>query len=275
MTEQIAVATSTDVYGAIVQAVGGDRVDVTSFIHNAAVDPEAYESTPADAAAVQAAQLVVGNGGGYDDFVFKLAKAAGGERTVLNVADFSGLEAKVPAGQEFNEHLWFELPTMQRLAVRIAAVLGELSPGDADAFAANAKSFSGEVDGLIADVATIKAAHAGERVAATEPLPLYVVAAAGLVNATPEEFMRASEQGSDAPAAVVQETLELVTGADPVKVLLLNVQTQTAATDRLRQAVQAAGISEVEVNEVLSGDEEYVPWLSAQLDALASALDAA
>ena len=94
-----------------------------------------------------------------------------------------------------------------------------------------------------------------------------------LVNATPEQFMEASEEGTDAPAAVVQETLELVTGAHPVRALILNTQAQTPATDRLRDAAEAADVPEVPVFETLSeGVDDYVPWMQAQVDALAGAL---
>lgn len=270
----VKVATSTDVYGAIVKAIGGDQVEVTSFIDNPAADPEAYESTPADAAALSAAELVIGNGGGYDDFVFQLAEAAGGEREVLDVTEFSGLEGKVPAGEEFNEHLWFNLSVVTRLAERIADDLGTLRPESEDLFAENLTAFNDKVGGLEEKVAAIKSAHEGTRVAATEPLPLYLLDDAGLENATPEEFLEASEEGTDAPAAVVQETLELVTGPEPVSAILLNTQTQTAASDRLRAAAKQANIPEVPVNETLSdGFEEYVPWIGAQIDALSEALD--
>lgn len=269
----VLVAASTDVYGAIVEAVGGDRVSVTSFLDNPGADPGAYESAPADAVAVQRAQLVVGNGGGYDDFVFRLTEAAGGERSVLDVTDFSGLAATVPAGGELNEHLWFELDAVQRLGDRIAELLTEAQPDGADDFGAGAAAFREQVQGLRDELAAIKQAHEGARVAATEPLPIYLLDEAGLVNASPEEFMEASEEGTDAPAAVVQQTLALVTGPDPVRAILLNTQTQTAASDRLREATRAAGIPEVEVYETLTeGETAYVPWMRGQIDDLAAAL---
>src|SRR5690349_19255752 len=45
----VRVVASTNVYGSIVSAVGGDRVAVTSIIRNPDADPHEYESTPADA----------------------------------------------------------------------------------------------------------------------------------------------------------------------------------------------------------------------------------
>lgn len=113
----------------------------------------------------------------------------------------------------------------------------------------------------------------GAQVAATEPLPLYLLADAGLDNVTPEAFMEASEEGSDAPAAVVQQALELLDGG-AVKALLLNTQTQTPATDRMQQAADDAGVAVLEVNETLpDGSNGYVDWMGEQIDGLATALD--
>ena len=58
----LTVVTSTNVYGSIAQAVGGDRVSVESLITDPAADPHSYESTPADAATVAGALVVVLNG---------------------------------------------------------------------------------------------------------------------------------------------------------------------------------------------------------------------
>ncbi len=92
-------------------------------------------------------------------------------------------------------------------------------------------------------------------------------------NVTPEAFIEASEEGSDAPAAVVQQALELLDGG-AVKALLLNTQTQTPATDRMQQAADDAGVAVLEVNETLpDGSNGYVDWMGEQIDGLATALD--
>jgi zinc/manganese transport system substrate-binding protein len=265
----IPVVASTDVYGAIGQAVGGDRVTVTSLIDDPATDPHSYEAPPAAAAAVARARLVVVNGGGYDDFAERLTPAP--DAKVIDVVALSGLTA--PANGELNEHVWYSLPTMKTLAGRIATDLGAADPAGAAAFTANADAFGTRVDELSARVAALKAAHGGERIAVTEPVPLYLTDAAGLVDATPPEFSEAVEEDSDPPAAVVAATLDLF-GADPVRVLLVNAQTRTAVTDQVEQAARAAGVPVVEVGETLpSGTGDYVDWINGQLDALGGALD--
>jgi zinc/manganese transport system substrate-binding protein len=271
---KIAVVASTDVYGSIVSAVGGDAVEVTSIINKPDADPHEYESTPADAVALNQAKLVVFNGADYDPFADQLIEAASTKPTAINVAELSGLEAAVPAGEEFNEHVWYSLPTVKRLADTIATELGTADPAAASTFTANAAAFGTTIDGLVAKLDDIKAKHGGQKVAITEPVPLYLIDAAGLVNATPEEFSEAVEEGNDAPAAVVAETLAVFQGPDKVKVLLANTQTEDAATRQIADAATAGNVPIVQVTETLpAGVPDYVTWMSQQTDALSTALD--
>jgi zinc/manganese transport system substrate-binding protein len=267
--DAITVVATTDVYGSVVRAVGGDRVAVTSLIDDPAADPHSYEAPPAAAAAVARARLVVVNGGGYDEFAERLAPAP--DAAVIDVVALSGLSA--PADGEFNEHVWYSLPTMKKLAGQIAADLGAVDPANAARFTANADGFGTRVDGLVTRVDALKVAHAGARIAVTEPVPLYLTDAAGLVDATPPEFSEAVEEDSDPPAAVVAATLDLFRG-DPVRALLVNAQTRTAVTDQVEQAARAADVPVVEVGETLpAGSDDYVEWISGQLDSLSNALD--
>ena len=267
----VPVVASTDVYGSIARAVGGDRVAVKSIIDSPDADPHEYEATPADAAAVTGAKVVIVNGGGYDDFAGKLVETADAKPAVIDVVALSGLQT--PGEQEFNEHVWYSLPTVAKLADRLAADLAAADPAGTAAYTANATAFKGRLDELTAKVDAVKAAHGGERVAVTEPVPLYLVQAAGLANATPEEFSEAAEEGTDPPAAVLDETLGLFTGRS-VEALLSNPQTESASTRQVEQAATGAGIPIVPVTETLpAGVDDYVAWQGGQIDQLAAALN--
>jgi zinc/manganese transport system substrate-binding protein len=282
------VVASTNVYGSIVEAVGGDHVSVDSLIDDPAADPHSYESTPADAAAVAKARLVVVNGGGYDDFLTRLVESSGAGPTVVDVAAISGL---VPAEEqhaegepegeehghehgEFNEHLWYSLPTVQKVATQIAADLAAADPADAAEYTANAEAFNARVAELITRAEAIGKAQPGARVAVTEPVPGHLVETAGLTDVTPHEFTESIEEDTDPPAAVLQETLALFSG-DPVRALIVNAQTETPSTDQVRNAAQTAGVPVVEMTETLpEGSRDYVDWMGGQIDALAGALGA-
>ncbi|NMH99203.1 metal ABC transporter solute-binding protein, Zn/Mn family [Pseudonocardia acidicola] len=280
----VTVATSTNVYGAIASAVGGDKVKVSSIINDPTADPHSHEATPAEAATVTNARIVVLNGGGYDDFMSRLTSSAGGDRTVIDVVQLSGLQpaAATATGHspadghdhgEFNEHVWYSLPTVKKLAGQLAADLGKADPAHAAEFTANAAAFTAKIDGLQQKVDAIKAAHSGTRVAVTEPVPGYLLEAAGLTDATPEEFAHAVETDTDPPAAVLEQTLALFT-SNPVHALVLNAQTQTPTTDQVRQAATAANVPVVEVTETLpAGVNDYATWMGNQIDALAGALN--
>jgi zinc/manganese transport system substrate-binding protein len=270
----VAVVASTDVYGSVVAAVGGDDVEVTSIIDNPDADPHEYESTPADAVALGRAKLVVYNGADYDPFIGQLIESAGNGPKEIDVAELSGLQAQVPAGEEFNEHVWYSLPTVKKLADTIATDLAGADPAAAATFTANAAAFDAEIDGLISKLDAIKSAHAGEKVAITEPVPLYLAEAAGLENVTPEEFSEAVEEGGDVPVAVLSETLAVFAGPEPVAALLANTQTEDAATRQVADAATAAGVPIVQVSETLpEGATGYLAWMGQQVDALAAALD--
>ncbi len=66
---RVQVVTSTDVYASIVRAVVGSRVDVTALIDSPAQDPHSFEASARDQLAIARADVVVENGGGYDDFM--------------------------------------------------------------------------------------------------------------------------------------------------------------------------------------------------------------
>src|SRR5262245_11175988 len=63
------VVASTDVWGSVARAFAGDYANVKSIINSAVDDPHSFEASPADAASITDASLVVYNGGGYDHWV--------------------------------------------------------------------------------------------------------------------------------------------------------------------------------------------------------------
>jgi zinc/manganese transport system substrate-binding protein len=267
----LSLVASTDVYGAIASAVGGSAVRVTSIIHTPDADPHEYEPTPADALAVAKATVVVSNGGGYDDFTAKLVAAASAKPIDVVVTALSGFDTDAP---DFNEHIWYDLPTMKKLADYLASALGTADQPNASRYLDNAKRFDAQVDGLIAKVEAIKAKHEGARVAITEPVPGYLLAAAGLLVATPPEFAKAVEDGTDPPAAVVTANLATFTGSDKARALVENAQTEGPTTTQAERAAAANGVPVVRVTETLPpGVTDYVTWMSRQVDALAAALD--
>ncbi|WP_051637072.1 metal ABC transporter solute-binding protein, Zn/Mn family [Rhodococcus sp. UNC363MFTsu5.1] len=295
------IVASTDVWGSVAAAVAGDRADVTSIINDAFADPHSFEASPRDAAAITDADLVVYNGGGYDEFIDDVLAGTPGKRTVDAFALF-GTETDLhgdhdhaaeaaaapvePAAAEHdshdghdhdhggvNEHVWYDTPTVDAVAKQIAAELGTIDPANAAAYTANAASFHEQLHAVTAITDSIAAAHAQAPVAQTEPIAHYLLAAADLKDETPEDFTKAIEDGNDPPPAAVAATRDLLADKK-VKVLIYNSQTQDKATQNIREAAESAGIPVVEVTETLPDGFDYIQWQTRTAESLAAAMNA-
>jgi len=375
--DRIAVVTSTNVYGDIVSAIGGDEVDVTAIITSAVQDPHSYEASAADQLVISKADLLIGNGGGYDAFFDGLAETANAEAPLLSAVEYShdypdatvedhgadedadhdhgahedsdeatGEATPEPteaatedehadhdhtdhdhadeahehdhadetatedehadhdhadhdhadeistdeaatddehAGHDhgdheghnhiegFNEHVWYDPHTIAHLAEAIADELGELRPEAEATFTANLDAFLGGVDELETELAGIADAAAGAQVFVTEPVPLYLTAAAGLIDATPAKFSESVEEGQDVPPATLLEALDILASGD-VRVVITNPQTAGPETEQALDAAADADLPVVEFTETLPEGQTYLRWMSQNVTALAEAL---
>src|SRR5213083_589463 len=132
---KISVVASTNVWGSVAAAVGGDRVRVRSLINDASADPHAHPDQPQDATELAGADLAVYNGGGYDDFFTKLVDATGTDARRIDAFALSGYRD----GE--NEHVFYDFETVRKVANKIAADLGAVDPSQKQRFTANAKTF--------------------------------------------------------------------------------------------------------------------------------------
>jgi zinc/manganese transport system substrate-binding protein len=286
---RVAVVASTDVYGDIASAIGGDLVSVTSLIDSAAQDPHSYEASARDRLAVSEAALVIENGGGYDPFMSSLIEASPSEgRVVIDVVEVSGLapeDAEEHAEEEhaeegdhghahiegFNEHVWYDLHTIEHLAETIAESLRELDPSGADTFDANVETFLAGLEVVHEQAMQLAESVDGLEFALTEPVPAYLFAELGLVNVTPEAFSEAIEEGSDVAPRDLEAMLDIIDSSD-LLLLAYNDQTTNAQTEQVRAAAEAAGVPVVSFTETLPEGLDYLEWMSSNLDAIAAAV---
>lgn len=284
----IRVVASTDVYGSILESVGGGHVAVDSIINRPSQDPHSYEATARDRLAVSKAALVVLNGGGYDSYMERLVQEEDlPPQDVLDAVAVSGLDAgDGPDGEdadsghddhsghahgEFNEHVWYDPAAMGRLAEAAADRLAELDASNAETFRSNAEEFKAGTDSLETRLESLRSAAGGRAVAMTEPVPAYLLEAAGLHNETPEDFTEAVEEGADVPPAVLKQMQDLVaTGG--IAFLAYNGQTSTPQTEAVREAAESAGVPVLDFSETLPEGEDYLGWMSRNVDAIESVL---
>jgi zinc/manganese transport system substrate-binding protein len=265
------VVASTDVWGDVAAAIGADRVHVTSIISDPSADPHSYEASARTRLAVSEADVVIENGGGYDDFMTRLLPAAP-KAAVIDAVEVSGAAAAArAAGQELNEHVWYDVAAVGRVADRITAALTAADARDAATFSSHAATFKGQLQALAAQETADRARTRGAGVAVTEPVPRYLLDALGAVDKTPPSFSKAVEDGDDVSPAVLRQTEQLLTGG-AVKALVYNAQTTDVQTELLKKTAQDNHVAVVPVTETLPPGKSYVQWMTDNLDAISKAL---
>jgi zinc/manganese transport system substrate-binding protein len=269
----VSVVASTNVYADIVEQIAGKlaggKVKINSIISDPNADPHSYEANTRSQLAISRADLIIENGGGYDDFMDTMRKSSNAKAQVINVVDLSGKKAQ--SGGELNEHVWYDFPTVDKLVSRIEQFLVAHDKADTTALHANASAFTEKLRRMEATEARVRAAHAGDGVAITEPVPLYLLGACGLVNRTPADFSQAVEEGTEVSPSVLQETLDLFS-AHAVALLAYNEQTTGAETEKVLTAAKDNHVAVVAMTETLPAGKTYLTWMQGNLDAIDAAL---
>jgi zinc/manganese transport system substrate-binding protein len=263
------VVASTNVYGDLAQTIGGDAVEVTSIIDDPAQDPHQFEATGRVQLALSRADVVIVNGGGYDDFATRMLDASGnGDAILLNAVELSGIDENA---EGFNEHVWYDYNTMQIVTGAIARALAEVDPDGAEGYSAGYHRLDDGLMTLIAQADALISVAEDKGVVITEPVPLYMLAWTGMVNLTPPAFSEAIEEDGDVPPALLQQVLHLI-GDGSAAVVIYNAQTGGPQTDAI---LEAAGENEVPafgVTETLPAGTHYLQWQAGYLDLLRNAL---
>jgi zinc/manganese transport system substrate-binding protein len=278
----VPVVASTNVYGDLAKAVGGERVAVTSIISSASQDPHSYEATTHDRLTVAKARLVIENGGGYDPYVDPLVREANlGADSVITAVQVAGLQTggspqSAPSDHAhghaaFNEHVWYDVGAMKKVTDAIATRLSALDPAGTEGYKSRAKDVDARLSGLESTLAAVKAAAPGKMAVMTEPVPFYLLTAAGVQDATPEAYSSAVEEGQDVPPAALRATLGLLSSRS-VALLAYNPQTESPQTQQLRAAAEAAKVPVVDFTETVPEGKDYLGWMQENVAALKEAL---
>jgi zinc/manganese transport system substrate-binding protein len=265
----INVVAAENFYGDIVKQLGGNHVSVTSIISDPNIDPHQYESNVQTAIQVSKAQLVIENGGGYDDWMDKILSGSPNSNRLL-IKGFDTAQVKLPE----NEHVWYSIENVATIAQAITNDLEKLDPSDTATFEHNFQMFKQSLQPLQQKIAEIKSKYAGTPVGLTETIYLYQAVPLGLNVLTPFEFQKAMAEGNEPPADTVVTAENQITH-HLIKVLIYNVQTVTPSTTKLENDARAQNIPIVPITETMPPGKTYQTWMLDQLNTLEQALQSA
>ena len=255
-------------YADVIQQVGGKYVQVSAIMSNPGTDPHTFEASASVGRLVNAAQLVVQNGLGYDTFMDSIERAVpdSGRRTIV-VQQLLGLPDSTP-----NPHLWYDPATMPKVASAIAEDLAAIQPEHAAYFKANARTFTSSLQAWINAIGSFKQQYPGTPVATTEPVADYLLQALGADNKAPWAFQADVMNGTDPSAQDVALERSLFTQRK-VKAFLYNQQVTDSLTESFIALARANHIPVVGVYETMpEPGYHYQSWMLAEVRDLQKAV---
>jgi manganese/iron transport system substrate-binding protein len=151
----VRVATSLDLFGDLIEQVGGDRVQVTALVPSGS-DPHTYEPVPGQVADVTKADVVFVNGVGLEQTLQSLIESNVGAGVPVVVMS----EGLTPLGAgeegehgEGNPHFWLNVRYAMHYVERIRDALIQVDPAGETEYRAAADAYLAELEALDSDVA--------------------------------------------------------------------------------------------------------------------------
>lgn len=295
------VYATTNVWGSVAKAVGGDKVNVIVGVDDLSQDPHDYQATAIDKLNITKSAVMLVNGGGYDDWGMSLAESVSHKPVVINAVALSGLSpntdnaADESAGEhqhdtqheiktahpqpsdhphvhgDFNEHVFFSLDTAKKVAEAVNKQLAATSPANQAIYAKNTQHFIQQIDAL-----KVKAKQIGQQKAitafATEPVTGYLLADMGIKDVTPKAYVVQSETDAGVSVKVLNDSKSLLSNKQ-VGLLVVNAQTEDATSKQLITLAKASTVPVVAVYETLpDGMTSYTQFIEKTLDDFAAAM---
>jgi zinc/manganese transport system substrate-binding protein len=245
-TGPIKIVTSTNVWGSVANLVAGDTATVTSLIYNTNQDPHSFEASAQDQLDINNADIVVMNGGGYDDFVEKLVEADPTPAILVT--------AYMAAGEDDgrNEHIWYDVDQVGDVAAVIGGAIETIDPSKSDQVWASVDEFRSQLASRKEKLDIIKNTNSCGKVFATEPLIDYLLEDAGCVNVTPAAYSEAIEEERDVPPAVMEDCLRII--RDGIEFMAVNESVSSSQIEELQNAED--GIATFAFGELLPMDPD-------------------
>jgi zinc/manganese transport system substrate-binding protein len=209
--DKIKVATSFSVLGDMVKQIGGDRVEVTSFVGPNG-DAHVYEPTPGDARILAAAPVLVINGLGLEGWMERLEKSSGFKGTVVIAT--KGIKTRQMEEEEHGQtrkitdpHAWQSLANGRVYVQNIRDGLIAADPAGKETYAANATKFLADIDDVekIVKNSIAKLPPARRKIITTHDAFGYFGATYGMEFIAPEGVSTESEASAKDVAKIIRQ----------------------------------------------------------------------
>ncbi len=216
---KLSVMASFSIIADLVRQVGGERVDVTSFVGPDG-DAHVYQPSAADAKRLAGAKLVVVNGLGFEGWIDRLIKASGTKAPVtiasrgvnplkLDGDDHGHGSAKPAAGAAppADPHAWQDVANASIYVANIRDALVPRTPMVQQTYAANAAAYTVRLAALDAEVrgASARIPADRKRIITSHDAFGYFAAAYGLTFIAPQGVSTEAEASAKDVARIIRQ----------------------------------------------------------------------
>jgi zinc/manganese transport system substrate-binding protein len=266
--ERLNVVASFSILGDFVRNVGGTSINVTTLVGPDS-DAHVYAPTPGDARRVAEAKLVFINGLGFEGWLPRLLKAAGGKASVVTAT--SGI-APLKLGSDADPHAWQSVANAKIYVANIRDALVAADPASAEIFKANATAYLADLDALEREVreAVAKIPESRRKVISTHNAFGYFAAAYSVAFIAPIGVSTESEASARDVAGIITQ----IRAARIPAVFLENV-TDPRLMGRI-SAETGAKVGGTLYSDSLTGEKgdspTYIAMVRHNIKALTSAL---
>ena len=259
---KIRIIASLDFYGQAAKKVAGQYGQVTSVINRPGIDPHDFEATVKTAKVASKASLIIYNGIGYDDWMSKLIVNKAANAKVIQVG--TTIAGKKDGD---NEHVWYDPTTMPKLAHQIALELAKIQPEHKQYFLKRAQAYQTSLTPLTREVAKLKQRSDSQKVAVSEPVFDYSLAAMGY-KVSNTHFAKSIEEGSD-PSPKDIKQMQTAIKKHQIAFFVENTQSDSNIVDNMVKLAHQNNVPVLKVTETLPAGQTYESWMLGQYQQLA------
>lgn len=284
----IRVVASTNTWGNLVELVGGKYVAVKALINDPMQDPHSYQASVRDELAVKQADLVIANGENYDLFMDVLAKSVGKpvQHMVDHVSRNKGASTTVgPIGEKLsgeNPHIWYSTTFAIEATNWLSSTLGRLDTEHVAYFNAKAAGVVAKLEKLKARETALAKSSSATAIE-VESIADFKLADLGIRNVTPSSFWFAVIYENEISPKALSDTKSVIRNHQ-ANLLILNAQEDSVEGKALAKVARAsyasakqAGLPNTQIvsmSELLPAGEDYIGWMTSNLDRIEKALAA-
>ncbi|QNJ97398.1 metal ABC transporter solute-binding protein, Zn/Mn family [Constantimarinum furrinae] len=170
-SNRLKVVTTTTMITDLVKNIGGNLIDVEGLM-GAGVDPHLYKASEGDVSKLYQANIIIYNGlhleGKLVEVFEKMESQEKIQVPLAEALDKSNLIGSEYFASSFDPHVWFDISYFKQFAERVAEVLAENDPTNAEFYIKNKETYLQKLEALETEVkATIETLPKEKRILVT------------------------------------------------------------------------------------------------------------